>query len=333
MTAKNLQRKRPPLSESYYYPSAFRSTLLVLYAFSLFALPSVLARIILSIGLSWPLTVLLIAPCVWLAGQGLLLIGWVGHEGAAHFSLYRNKWLSILAGIFVSSAIPTFLELGFAVGHRNHHRFTNQASDPDCQLFGSFKSFWSKTLLARPAADSRYFLNTLMMAFNQPLPYRYIFPFNGTSLVALAWFNLGCSLLWLTAYALITLYDPLTGIVCIILPSLVTFIISSLQPYLEHAGTEIGIGRDARSRIAPLFTLLYAGNNYHLEHHIYPGVPCYRLPSVHRMLVAQGFYKQVDAFIEPGIWRVYSQGIALQYPHVGQKDSDYDPLIPDSPII
>jgi fatty acid desaturase len=325
-TAKAPQLKRPPLPASYYHPSALWSNLLILYALSLFVIPSIFARALLSMGLSWPLAVLLIAPCIWLAAQGLFLLGWIGHEGAAHFSLYRNKNLSTLVGIFVSSAVPNFLELGFAVGHNDHHRFTNQASDPDCQHFRLFKNIWTRTLFARTEANFNYLMTTLKIAFNRPLPDSYIFPYKGASLVALAWFNLGCSLLWLAAYAFITLLEPMTGLVCILLPTVLTYILSSVQPYLEHAGTDTGIGRNARSRISPLFTLLYAGNNYHLEHHTYPGVPCYRLPSVQQLLIAQGFHKE-DAFIEPGIWRVYAKCVTLPYPKEGQQDS------PDCPIL
>jgi len=37
-------------------------------------------------------------------------------------------------------------------------------------------------------------------------------------------------------------------------------------------------------------TAVYFGANYHLEHHAYPGVPCYRLPTVHKLLTASGMY-------------------------------------------
>ena len=54
--------------------------------------------------------------------------------------------------------------------------------------------------------------------------------------------------------------------------------------YLEHAGTSRGLFRDTRSYAHPLYTRLFFGNNFHLEHHLYPAVPCYNLPAVHRRL-------------------------------------------------
>ena len=42
-----------------------------------------------------------------------------------------------------------------------------------------------------------------------------------------------------------------------------------------------------------------AGTNFHLEHHLYPRVPCWRLPALHRWLKEQGVYEGRQVFIEP----------------------------------
>jgi fatty acid desaturase len=31
--------------------------------------------------------------------------------------------------------------------------------------------------------------------------------------------------------------------------------------------------------------------NFHIEHHLMPSVPCWRLPGLHRLLVERGFYR------------------------------------------
>jgi beta-carotene hydroxylase len=321
----------PQLPATYYRPSTLGSLALIAYAFVLFVLPAGLARALLSTSLPLPLIVVLEIPLIWLAAQGVLLIAWIGHEGAAHFSLFRNKLASLLVGMFVASTIPSYMELGFAVSHRNHHRFTNQASDPDCQVFGHFKHLWAKLLRARLHADLVYTKNILLMAFNQPVPYKYVYPYRGGALTALAWINIAFATLWIGLYIVIARIDPPTVIVSVALPVTLMILISSLQPYLEHAGTKVGLGCDARSRTAPLLTLLYAGNNYHLEHHLYPSVPCYRLPAVHQLLQEKGFYRQVDANIEPTISGVYRIGATMPYPAPGLVDKGYDPLLVAGP--
>lgn len=70
----------------------------------------------------------------------------------------------------------------------------------------------------------------------------------------------------------------------------------------------------ARTRTSPFFTALFLGTNYHLEHHLYPSVPCYRLPRVHRILQEQGLLS--EAHVETTIRGAYRHATAMsQYPH------------------
>lgn len=327
LQSRKTAAKRHPLPKKFFQPSSVSSTLLIFYVLSLAILPGLLVRHILHLGWSLPLTISAIIPLTLLSAQGMLLVGWIGHEGTAHLSLYRNKWVSALTGLFVASALPSYLELGFAVSHLNHHRFTNQASDPDCPIFGAQKNIAYKLFVARFIADIKYIKNVLLMAFKHPLSYNYPFPFKKSALFFLAWINLIFSALWLILYGWVIVNEPLTALICLALPFTIMFVSSSLQPYLEHVGTKVGLGIDARSRTSPLLTLLYIGNNYHLEHHLYPGVPCYRLPAVHRLLVDSGFYETVDAFIEPSLIRVYAAGVRLNYPEPELTDSQFNPLV------
>src|SRR5437867_285184 len=70
------------------------------------------------------------------AAQGAHLLGFAGHEGI-HVMLHRNKWVSTLLGAFASAA-TAFPALGYGVAHWNHHRYTNQASDPDATIYPQF---------------------------------------------------------------------------------------------------------------------------------------------------------------------------------------------------
>jgi fatty acid desaturase len=37
----------------------------------------------------------------------------------------------------------------------------------------------------------------------------------------------------------------------------------------------------------PVFKFLYSNMNYHIEHHMFPMVPYYRLPELHELIKAQ----------------------------------------------
>ncbi len=55
--------------------------------------------------------------------------------------------------------------------------------------------------------------------------------------------------------------------------------------------------RNTRTTLAdPLTRLLLAPYrvNYHLEHHLFPFVPCWRLPRVHRRLLAKGYGERME---------------------------------------
>ena len=53
---------------------------------------------------------------------------------------------------------------------------------------------------------------------------------------------------------------------------------------------------ESRTVIAPVWELwLIApwGLNYHLEHHLFPSVPCFRLGELHRLLMTREPYPQI----------------------------------------
>jgi len=61
---------------------------------------------------------------------------------------------------------------------------------------------------------------------------------------------------------------------------------------LEHES----VLNESRTVIAPFWELwLIApwGLNYHLEHHLFPGVPCFRLAELHRLLMTRDPFPQI----------------------------------------
>lgn len=299
----------PRLPPELYRRPRFGAAVFISYSVALFVLPAALARFVAGTDLPLAVRVFAALPLLLLAQQGLHLLGWVGHEGF-HLSLTRNRYLSAGLGIFFSSMIINFMEVGWAAGHWNHHRYTNQPPDPDCELFTRYQSFWRRLLFARLASNRVNLANTLRMLSGKPLGYAYSLPFPPGTLRALAGFNIACSLFWLSIYAAIAVFDPLTGLVAIVTPHLLSLLYTGLRPYVEHAGTGVGQFVDARTRTSPFFSVLYFFNNYHLEHHLYPWVPCYRLPAVHRYLKVHGHFDDKRAPVEGGVIAAYAHATA-----------------------
>lgn len=324
---KIMELKKPQLPHEFYKPSLLLLATFILYSLVMFILPALIARIVVTLPVVLPIRIIMMIPLVLIAQQGIHLLGWVGHEGF-HLSLHRNKYVSAFLGIFFSSMVAGFLEIGAAISHWNHHRYTNQSSDPDCEIFVKFKNFWTRLFFARMTANRVYIINTFKMAFNLPLPYTYKLPFKKEMVCVMAWTNIFFSLFWIGIYTAITIYDPLTGIVSIIIPHIL-LIQSGLRSYVEHAGTGIGPFQDSRTRTSPFSTVFYFFNNYHLEHHLYPSVPCYKLPTVHKYLRDQGFYEKANSPIETGILGAYLHTTSrFMYPEGLADNIPYYSLLP-----
>lgn len=317
--------RRPSIPAEFYRPSLLGTTVFIVYALALFLIPAALCRIVATSFDFLPLKIALMLPLIIIAAYGLQLMGFVGHEGF-HLSLHRNKLVSALLGLFCASSVVTYFEIGFAIQHWNHHRFTNQNSDDDISQVKHLKTWWQRLIFSRAIYNFHYFKTALKTALGHPWPYRYQMPFKLSTVRLLCWTNFAFALFWLGIYVGVTLYDPLTGLFSFALPMVVVLLISGCQAYIDHAGTSDELFRNAWSRISPLMTAVYFGANYHLEHHLYPGVPCYRLHKVHKLLKESGIYEQVKAPIEPSFFGAY-RNLASDYT-TGKKDSNFDPFKP-----
>jgi len=71
-----------------------------------------------------------------------------------------------------------------------------------------------------------------------------------------------------------------------LIPLLVTSLFGNVRAWAEHgllpAGDPLTQTRTITS--SKLVSFLFLNANYHLEHHLFPGMPWYRLPEVHRLL-------------------------------------------------
>jgi len=285
----NSIRQRPALPRALYKPSLIWTTALLIYAPGLYAVPALLLYVVATEVDNLALQLAFMFPLTIVAAYGLNLLGFIGHEGM-HLSLTKNRYLSALIGLFYASSVVTYFEMGFAMQHWNHHRYTNQELDHDMLLVRRFKTWWSRLLFSRWVYNWEYFRRTVLTALGRPNPFHYKIPFKPAEQRVLAWCNLLFAAFWIAVYATIAIKSPVAGLVCIAFPMMTVLFIAACQTYIDHAGLGDGLFTNAWSRTSPLMTAVYFGANYHLEHHAYPGVPCYRLPTVHKLLTASGMY-------------------------------------------
>lgn len=314
---------RPPLPASWYRPSGAWTLAFLVYAVCLFVVPACTNRWIAAhVEAPW-LRVALMIPVTIVAGYGLQLMGFVGHEGM-HLSLHRNKLVSAILGLFFASAVVSYLEIGFAAQHWSHHRYVNQARDPDIRPVARLDTWWKRVLLSRIVYNAHYAATAMRLALGRPWPFPYRIPFRRETIQRLAILNFVFAALWIAAFVTIAALDPLAGLVSVALPLLAVLFLSGCQTYLDHAGVGEDPYRNAISRTSPLMTAVYFGANYHMEHHLYPGVPCYRLHKVHELLRAGGYLEAERAPIQPSFFRAY-KAVASPY-EPGRQDMAFDPF-------
>jgi fatty acid desaturase len=184
--------------------------------------------------------------------------------------------------------------------HLRHHRFTQQADDPDLALSAPFpttraslrrkilRDLTGQTALKQRTAQ----VLAALGAPDRPLPLRlqtFWRVFRGPILANLALASLLalCGAWWL--YPLLWL-----------LPLFTIFqLVVRIRNIAEHAMVPDNDDplRNARTtRAGPLERLLFAPYwvNYHVEHHLLMAVPCYRLKSLHRALLAAGHGRRME---------------------------------------
>jgi beta-carotene hydroxylase len=253
-------------------------------------------------------------PVLVLGGYGMLLLGFMGHDGT-HFNLHENRLVSSLMGIGLTAPVFPYLVMGFTISHWNHHKYTNSDLDPDAVLFSRFNSLWTRALVARPFTFWEYGSNTVRLALGRPLPFAYQFPLPKGQVQLLAAVNLLASAAFGAFYAYVCLRSRDAALA---LGALYLFgtVVSGLSPYVEHTGTLLGRGHDTRSARGWWWDVLTLGNNYHLEHHLYPTLPFYNLKAAHRYLVAQGYYTP-EKFVSNGVVDTYRYALGkYPYPNV-----------------
>lgn len=204
---------------------------------------------------------------------------------AAHGLLFSNRRVNEWVATWLCAA-PVFTSLQlYRPYHLTHHRHTQQAEDPDLGLSAPFpitrKSLWRKIgrdLTGRTAYQRRreqfrrglakeskaFVVNLVLLGGLAAVGYWWLYP-----------------LLWLGPLA--TWYQ----------------LVSRIRNIAEHAVVPDNDDplRNTRTTLANVFERLFVAPywvNYHLEHHLFMFVPCWRLRAAHRALIATGLRERME---------------------------------------
>jgi fatty acid desaturase len=276
------------------------------------------------VGFTWGVIAATLSAMVWASSRplwvavpifavGLAILGGrhlalaILHHEAAHRTLFKTRWLNDFVGDWLC-ARPTWNHLGkYRAHHFDHHRRTNQPDDPDLSLIEPFPT--TRRSLRRKivrdltgATGLKYLVGRVLMDAEvvswtvagdaKRLPqdgrawwsYPETFLRNAAGmLVTNVLFYLACSatghgwVYWMWILAYVTPFP----------------LFLRIRSIAEHAGTDRGTDmftntRTTRAGFLERATVAPIHVNYHVEHHVLPSVPFFRLPRLHRMLRERG---------------------------------------------
>lgn len=258
-------------------------------------------------------------PYWWLWVLGIVVIGTrqhalgiMAHEGV-HYNIARSKFWNDLLANWLAAYSLTYPVEGYRTNHLTHHRYLDTAVDPERAGIDNYPKDWTY-----PMPKRRFFLMLArdvigIYQFQTTKLYKYIWVIQGKKLphiLKIGFFHsVAITIALLTGhfwtYVLLWLVPLFT----------IALLCFRLRTAAEHSGlfrpekryNRIQVNTLATTRTTfgcPITGFLLAPYNmsYHVEHHLYPSVPVFRLKSLHKVLMRQPAY-----FVRARVTRSYRQ--------------------------
>jgi fatty acid desaturase len=200
-----------------------------------------------------------------------------------HSVLFKARWKNWAFGIF--STLPIIITfIAFKEDHLEHHRYNRTTKDPDAftmgqRTFADFLLFYAYILLGGV-------LTIIQFILLYPLQ-----KFRGKKLLI----HCGELVLRLVLYTGLILWAMELGVLgdflkLWLIPGYIFSLLNSMRFIAEHYDTpwEAGQLEGTRTIVSNQVNSFFWNNiNYHIGHHVYPGVPWYNLQKLHRALLPE----------------------------------------------
>ena len=256
-------------------------------------------------------------PSIWLYIISIIVIGARMHalailmHDATHFRfLKRKSWNDRITNWFTMYPIFTSIE-NYRANHLTHHQHLNTDEDPDWAAKLGTQPYTfpkSKTEFILFSLSYFFFYRGIKDGLGLLVRFGKMAKLKGTNMPAQKTEKI---VYYIILFSLITVlgiwkYYLLFWIV----PYLTTlFMFQYIRSVAEHFGelkydNLLNATRSTKVNWLEAFILAPHEVGYHLEHHLYPGVPYYNLPKLHDLLMEQPQFKD-----EAHLTRGYTFGL------------------------
>ena len=263
-----------------------------------------------------------------------LALGILMHDGA-HRRLSPSKNLNDILGQFFISAPLFFSMFSYQKYHLIHHRIPMQENDPDLSLTGGYpltkKSFYRKVLRDLLGVSYFKFIGYFLYKARKPKKEHRERKSSFDEISKLESFSrpvIALSILLANLFIFSIFYfsgKPWLYFFFWFLPMATGLqFLLRIRGITEHAGyvgdpnhNQEDQAHISRTVVNPLQTFFFAPHhvNYHIEHHLYPGIPHYNLPKTHALLQLRG------SIPAKNFYRSYSEVLSELIVSKGGQDS------------
>jgi fatty acid desaturase len=249
--------------------------------------------------LAWTTTV----PWVrWLMyiGMGYLWMSIVTFmHDCTHNVLFQTRWKNWVFGLF--SMIPLIVTfISFKEDHLEHHRYNRSSKDPDAFTMGKrtildFVLFYAYILVGGVLTIIQFTLIYPLQRFN-----RRQWLIHGAEIL-LRVVVLGGVIVWTSHRGVLSQFLSVW-----LIPAYIFSLFNSVRFIAEHYETPWNEGQllGTRTIISNQAHSFFWNNiNYHIGHHVYPGVPWYNLQKLHTALSPE--LARANAVVDSGYFQVF----------------------------
>jgi fatty acid desaturase len=253
-----------------------------------------------------------------------LIVMWIGarqhalailmHEGT-HYLLFKNRRLNaVVSELFL--AWPLFITTRTYRGsHFAHHRHVNTERDPDLMRKQSSASEWefptSWGALVALLAKDVLGLHTRQLFSD----FDDMWDQNAAKKEGVDFYVVARVLYYLLVLSVVTYFRLWPVFLLLWVVPILTWLkmIMRIRSIAEHFAIENDHAyTQSRTTLPSLLERVFVAPrqvNFHLEHHLYPSVPFYRLPQLHALLMKDALF-QAKAHVTSTYWGVLRECVS-----------------------